>query len=44
MKKNLISSALAVLAITLLFGIAYPLVVTGISQVAFGKRPTATRT
>src|SRR6478735_4306044 len=38
MKKNLISSALAVLAITLLFGIAYPLVVTGISQVAFGKK------
>ena len=38
MKQNLISSALAVLAITLLFGIAYPLVVTGISQVAFGKK------
>ena len=38
MKKNLISSALAVLAFTLLFGIAYPLVVTGISQVAFGKK------
>jgi K+-transporting ATPase ATPase C chain len=38
MKKNLISSVLAVLAITLLFGIAYPLVVTGISQVAFGKK------
>ncbi len=38
MKKNLISSALAVLAITLLFGVAYPLVVTGISQVAFGKK------
>ena len=38
MKKNLISSALAVLAFTLLFGIAYPLVVTGIAQVAFGKK------
>jgi K+-transporting ATPase ATPase C chain len=38
MKKNLISSALAVLAFTLLFGIAYPLVVTGIAQVAFGQK------
>jgi K+-transporting ATPase ATPase C chain len=38
MKKNLISSVLAVLAITLLFGVAYPLVVTGISQVAFPDR------
>jgi K+-transporting ATPase ATPase C chain len=35
MKKNLITCALAVLAFTLLFGIAYPLVVTGIAQVAF---------
>jgi potassium-transporting ATPase KdpC subunit len=38
MKKNLISSAIAIVAITLLFGIVYPLVVTGISQVAFGKK------
>jgi potassium-transporting ATPase KdpC subunit len=38
MKKNLITSALAVLAFTLLFGIAYPLVVTGIAQVAFPDR------
>jgi K+-transporting ATPase ATPase C chain len=38
MKKNLISSALAVLAFTMLFGIAYPLVVTGIAQVAFPDR------
>jgi K+-transporting ATPase ATPase C chain len=38
MKKNLITSALAVITFTLLLGIAYPLVVTGISQVAFGKK------
>ena len=38
MKKNLISSAIAVLAFTLLLGLAYPLVVTGISQVAFGVK------
>jgi potassium-transporting ATPase KdpC subunit len=35
MKKNLITSALAVLTFTLLLGLAYPLVITGISQVAF---------
>jgi K+-transporting ATPase ATPase C chain len=35
MKRNLITSALAVLAFTLLLGLAYPLVVTGISQVVF---------
>jgi len=33
MKKNLISSALAVITFTLLLGLAYPLVITGISQV-----------
>jgi K+-transporting ATPase ATPase C chain len=38
MKKNLISSALAVIAFTLLLGIAYPLLVTGISQVVFPGR------
>jgi potassium-transporting ATPase KdpC subunit len=35
MKKNLITSAIAVLAFTLVLGVAYPLVMTGISQVAF---------
>jgi potassium-transporting ATPase KdpC subunit len=35
MRKNLISSLLAVLTFTVLFGLAYPLVVTGIAQVAF---------
>jgi K+-transporting ATPase ATPase C chain len=38
MKKDLISSLVAVLACTLLFGLAYPLVVTGIAQVAFGQK------
>jgi potassium-transporting ATPase KdpC subunit len=38
MKKNLVTSSLAVLAFTLLLGIAYPLAVTGISQVAFGAK------
>jgi K+-transporting ATPase ATPase C chain len=37
MKRNLITSALAVLVFTVLLGLVYPLVVTGISQVAFGK-------
>ena len=35
LKKDTITAALAVLALTLLCGILYPLVVTGISQVAF---------
>lgn len=38
MKKNLISSLIAVLACTLLFGLAYPLVITGIAQVAFPRK------
>jgi K+-transporting ATPase ATPase C chain len=35
MRRDLISSVLAIVAITALFGLAYPLVVTGVSQVAF---------
>jgi K+-transporting ATPase ATPase C chain len=38
MRKDLITSALAVLVFTVLFGLAYPLVVTGISQVAFKSK------
>jgi potassium-transporting ATPase KdpC subunit len=38
MKKNLITSVLAVIAFTLLLGVAYPLAVTGISQVVFPGR------
>jgi K+-transporting ATPase ATPase C chain len=35
MRKDLIRSALAVLTFTVLLGLAYPLVMTGIAQVAF---------
>jgi potassium-transporting ATPase KdpC subunit len=35
MRKDLLTSVLAVLAFTVLLGLAYPLVMTGISQVAF---------
>jgi potassium-transporting ATPase KdpC subunit len=38
MKKNLITSAIAVLVFTVLFGVTYPLVMTGIAQVAFPNR------
>jgi K+-transporting ATPase ATPase C chain len=38
MRRDLVSSVLAVVAITVLFGLGYPLVVTGISQVAFHGR------
>jgi potassium-transporting ATPase KdpC subunit len=35
MKRDLITSAIGILVLTLLCGIVYPLVVTGVSQVAF---------
>jgi len=35
MRKDIISAALGIVVLTILFGILYPLVVTGISQVAF---------
>jgi K+-transporting ATPase ATPase C chain len=38
MKKNLLTSALAVLTFTVILGLAYPLVMTGIAQVAFPNR------
>jgi len=38
MKKNLISSAIAVILFTVLLGVGYPLVMTGIAQVAFPGR------
>jgi potassium-transporting ATPase KdpC subunit len=38
MKKNLISSALAVIVFTILLGVAYPLAMTGVSQVVFPKQ------
>jgi len=38
MRKDLISSLVAVIALTAIFGLAYPLVITGVSQVAFPGR------
>jgi potassium-transporting ATPase KdpC subunit len=38
MKKNLITSAIAVLVFTIVLGVAYPLAMTGIAQVAFPGR------
>jgi len=38
MKKNLIISVLMTIATTILLGIIYPLVVTGLSQVLFPKK------
>ena len=35
MKRDIITSAIGILVLTLVFGILYPLVITGISQVAF---------
>lgn len=35
MKRDIITSAIAIVVLTLLLGIVYPLVVTGVSQVAF---------
>jgi potassium-transporting ATPase KdpC subunit len=35
MKKDIITSAIGILVLTLLCGIVYPLVITGVSQVAF---------
>jgi len=35
MRKDLVSSLVAVIALTVIFGLAYPLVITGVSQVAF---------
>jgi K+-transporting ATPase ATPase C chain len=35
MRKDIISASLAVLVLTLLLGILYPLLITGVSQVAF---------
>ena len=38
MKKNLITSAIAVIVFTLLLGVAYPLVMTGVAQVGWPKK------
>jgi potassium-transporting ATPase KdpC subunit len=38
MRRNLITSVLAVCALTVVLGLVYPLVLTGVAQVAFPKR------
>src|SRR4051794_35155627 len=38
MRKDLTSSLVAVVALTVIFGLAYPLVITGISQVVFPNK------
>jgi K+-transporting ATPase ATPase C chain len=38
MRKDLVSSLIAVVALTAIFGLAYPLVITGVSQVVFPGR------
>jgi K+-transporting ATPase ATPase C chain len=38
MRRDLLSAVVAVVAITAVFGLAYPLLVTGVSQVAFPGR------
>jgi K+-transporting ATPase ATPase C chain len=43
MRRDLISSVLAIVAITAVFGLGYPLLVTGISQVAFHGRANGSR-
>jgi K+-transporting ATPase ATPase C chain len=35
MRKDILTSAIAIVALTVLLGIVYPLVITGVSQVAF---------
>src|ERR1044072_7936977 len=37
MKRDLITALLAMIVFTVILGVAYPVVVTGLSQVAFGK-------
>ncbi len=43
MRRDLITSALAILVFTVLFGLAYPLATTGISQVAFPDKADGSR-
>jgi K+-transporting ATPase ATPase C chain len=43
MRRDLVNSALAVVVLTVVLGLAYPLVVTGVSQVAFPERADGSR-
>ncbi len=43
MKRDLVASAIAIVVTTVLFGLVYPLVVTGISQGVFGSQADGSR-
>jgi potassium-transporting ATPase KdpC subunit len=43
MRRDLVTSLIAVVALTLIFGIAYPLLVTGAAQVAFNGRANGSK-
>ncbi len=43
MRRDLVTSVLAIVAITILFGVVYPLVVTGVAQVAFPARANGSK-
>jgi K+-transporting ATPase ATPase C chain len=43
MRRELVTCVLAVLVITVLFGLAYPLIVTGVAQVAFPGKADGSR-
>ena len=43
MRKDLIASAVAVVVFTVVFGLAYPLVMTGVAQVAFPGQADGSR-
>jgi potassium-transporting ATPase KdpC subunit len=38
MRRDLLTSVIAIVALTLIFGVAYPLVVTGVAKIAFPGR------
>jgi K+-transporting ATPase ATPase C chain len=43
MRKDLVSSLVAVVALTVIFGLAYPLAITGVSRVVFPGRADGSR-
>ncbi len=43
LKRDAITAGIAILVLTVLFGLVYPLVTTGVSQLLFPARPTARR-
>ena len=43
MRRDLVTSAIAIVVLTVIFGVAYPLLVTGIAQVAFPGRANGSK-